>query len=314
MNDFQRIQFNDGGWIPSMGFGTGTTYFDRPDDVSEGIVKAVKAGFRLIDAAVVYGTEVGVGKGVKKVVEDGLCKREDLFITTKLSPTLLSYQEVVAMVDDCLTNLQLKYIDLMMIHYPGISSLAKNKEPSNDPKVNEESRIEMWDALQACQKEGKIKHIGVSNFTRRHLEQLINNPRCKIIPVANQIEFNPYMVDKDILEVCKEHNIIVQAYAPIGSGPLKPESGFDENSNWNLLEDLTLKAIATKKECTVAQVCMAYALQKGVGVVTKTEKEERMKENLSSTKIAGQLTKEDIEEIDLLNKNMRKFWDPYSIA
>ena len=311
---YQKIQLNDGGFIPSIGFGTGTTYFNRPDDVSEGLVKAVNAGFTLLDTAVMYGTEVGVGKGVTKVVTDGICKREDLFITTKLAPTFLSHQETIKMVNDCLSNLQLEYIDLMMIHYPGVSTFYKEKEFANDAKKNAEARMEMWEALQFCQTEGKIKHIGVSNFTRVHLETLINDPRCKTIPTVNQIEFHPYLVDKDILEICEKNKILVQSYGPIGSGPKKPQSEVEEGSNWNLLEDPILKSIAGKRECTVAQLCMAYALRRGVGIVTKTEKEDRMKENLSSSKIAGKLTREDIEAINHLNKDMRKFWNPYTIA
>jgi len=313
MADFNKIELNDGGWMPSIAFGTGTTYFNRPDDVSEGISKAVKAGYRLLDTAIMYGTEVGVGNGLTKVIDDGLCKREDLFITTKLAPNLHTYQEVVTMVDNSLKNLQLEYIDLMMIHFPGNSSASENKEYSNDAETNAEGCMEEWDALQTCQKEGKIKHIGISNFTRLHMERLLKNPRCKVIPVVNQIEFNPYCVDTDIMEVCKSHNIIVQSYGPIGSGAKKPENMQNIEGNYNVLEDAKLKEIATKHQCTVAQVCIGYALAKGVGVVTKTEKEERMKENLQSTMVAGKLTEEDIKEIDQLNKNMRKFWDPYLV-
>ena len=83
MGEYQKIKLNDGGWIPTVAFGTGTSYFNRVDDVCEGLVKAVKTGYRWIDTAVMYGTEVGVGKGLVKVIEEGLCKREELFITTK---------------------------------------------------------------------------------------------------------------------------------------------------------------------------------------------------------------------------------------
>ena len=314
MVDYNKIKLNDGGWMPSMAFGTGTTYFNRPDAVSEGIFKAVKSGFRLIDTAIMYGTEVGVGNGLTKILGDDLCKRDELFITTKLAPNLYTFQEVLNMVDDSLKNLQLDYIDLMMIHFPGNSDPNKDKEYKNDPDINAESRIEMWDALQTCQQKGKIKHIGVSNFTRIHIERLLKNPRCNVIPVVNQIEFNPYMMDNDILDVCRDHNIIVQSYGPIGSGTRKPDKLENEDSSCNLLDDAKLKEIATKHQCTIAQVCIGYAIAKGVGVVTKTEKEERMKENLQSTEIAGKLTKEDIQQIDQLNKNLRKFWDPYETA
>ena len=113
MEDHTKFKLNDGGWIPSIAFGTGTTYFDRPDDVSKGLVTAVKNGFRLIDTAVMYGTEVGVGKGLCTLIENDICKREDLFITTKLAPRLLTFEEVIDMVDTCLKNLQLNYIEVL---------------------------------------------------------------------------------------------------------------------------------------------------------------------------------------------------------
>ena len=94
MASFRRIELNDGGSIPTVAFGTGTSYFNRVDDVAEGIIKAVKIGYRWIDTAVLYGTEVGVGKGIKTVLEENLCKREDLFITTKVTPNKWRHQEV----------------------------------------------------------------------------------------------------------------------------------------------------------------------------------------------------------------------------
>merc|ERR1711894_699820 len=122
------------------------------------------------------------------------------------------------------------------------------------------------------------------------------------------------MVDKDILDACQENKIVVQSYGPIGSAARKPANGVEGSMNCNLLDDPILKPISVKKDCTVAQLCMAYALRKGVGVVTKTENENRMQENLNSAKTAGILNKEDMEEIGQLNKNMRKFWDPYLVA
>ena len=315
MEDHTKFKLNDGGWIPSIAFGTGTTYFDRPDDVSKGLVTAVKNGYKLIDTAVMYGTEVGVGQGLSTLIENDICKREDLFITTKLAPRLLTFKEVIEMVDTCLKNLKLDYIDLMMIHFPGISpSLKSESFYSNDPAINAMGRMDMWDALQVCQSQGKIKHIGVSNFTRHHIEALIKDPRCKVIPAVNQIEFNPYLVDSDILQVCKDHGILVQSYGPIGSGSRQPANPDTSETNFNLLEDPVLLSIAQKHGCTVAQICIGYALRKNVAVVTKTEKEERMKENLKSCKIAERLENQDIAKMDMMNKDLRKFWDPYAVA
>ena len=94
MEDYSRIKLNDGRWIPTISFGTGTSYFNRIDDVCEGLIKAIKIGYRWIDTAVMYGTEIGVGKGISKAIEEKLCKREDLFITTKITPNTWRLQEV----------------------------------------------------------------------------------------------------------------------------------------------------------------------------------------------------------------------------
>ena len=154
------------------------------------------------------------------------------------------------MVDESLKLLQLDYVDNVLIHFP---ALPKNFDPmktdkadpaffapiSSDPERAPEARMIMWEALQQCIKDGKVRHIGVSNFCRKHIEKMVQDPRygciiscqihngkktthflhrCKVKPTLNQIEFNPYVCDDDILKVCGEHGIVVQAYSPIGSG------------------------------------------------------------------------------------------------
>ena len=127
------------------------------------------------------------------------------------------------------------------------------------------------------------------------------------MPVLNQIEFNPYCVDQDILNYCRENKIIVQAYSPLGSDP-----GRNAAKNFTrVLEHETMKNIAKARECTVAQVAIGWALSKGVSVSTKTEKEHRMKENLGGAKV--KLTEDDIKSIDKLNISQRVFWNPYDI-
>jgi len=176
-----------------------------------------------------------------------------------------------------------------------------------------EARIAMWEALQDLKLQGKFKDIGVSNFTRFHLEQLIANPRCTEVPVLNQIEFNilnvnPYNADNDILEACKENNILVQAYAPLGSSE-KYQKGAGSKK---VLENEVLVNMAAKKEnCTVAQIALGWALSKGIGVVTKTEQEKRMKENISASNI--KLNDDEVKAIDAINIGQRFFCDKYSI-
>ena len=181
----------------------------------------------------------------------------------------------------------------------------KKKLLPKTPEDLKEARIAMWEALQDLKNQGKIKDIGVSNFTRFHLEQLIANPRCLEVPVLNQIELNPYNADYDILEACKENNILVQAYAPLGSSEKFQKGGK------KVLENEVLVNMARDKDCTVAQIALSWALSKGVGVVTKTEQEKRMKENISAANI--KLNDEEIKAIDAVNIGQRFFNDRYSI-
>lgn len=222
MSDYKSFKLNDGGSVPTIAFGTGTSFFNRNDDVADAVVKGIKAGYKLIDTAIMYGTEKGVGVGIKKALDEGLIKREDLTVTTKLPPYDQSIDKTIAMVDESLKLLQLDYVDNVLIHFPG---LPKNFDPmktdkadpaffapiSSDPERAPEARMIMWEALQKCVQDGKVKHIGVSNFCRMHIEKMVQDPRCKVKPALNQIEFNPYVCDDDILKVCGEHGIVVQA-------------------------------------------------------------------------------------------------------
>ena len=199
-------------------------------------------------------------------------------------------------------------IDARILEAPGRIPEAKKKLLPKTPEDLKEARIAMWEGLQDLKNQGKIKDIGVSNFTRFHLEQLIANPRCTEVPVLNQIEFNPYNADYDIVKACKENNILVQAYAPLGSSE-KYQKG--AGSKKVLENEVLVNMAAKKKNCTVAQIALGWALSKGIGVVTKTEQEKRMKENISATNI--KLNDDEVKAIDAINIGQRFFCDKYSI-
>jgi len=238
------------GRVPSVAFGTGTTFTKRGDDVIKAVEEAVKAGYRLIDTAVLYKTEEGVGVAIRNLIQQGVVARNDLFVTSKLLPYDVSAKEITDMVDQSLKRLQLDYLDCMMIHWPGVpGGHEANPIFETMPSIPEnfqEVRITLWEALQKCHDEGKVKHLGLSNFCRHHIETLLQDPRCKVKPVLNQTEFNPYMRDQDILDVCKENGIVVQAYAPIGSGT-------KEDGNIKLvLDDPLLKKMSQRLGCNHA--------------------------------------------------------------
>jgi len=320
MNKFTCFALSGGGSLPTIAFGTGTTYFDRGDEVADGVLKGIRAGYRLLDTAQQYKTEKGVGEGIKQAIAEGLVERKDLFVTTKFPPKDQPVAETVKFVNESLKLLQLDYLDCVMIHFP---ALAEDYDPTKNPTKNlgffenctsdpvraPEVRMAMWEALQLCQKEGKIKHLGVSNFARKHIEGLLKDPRCKVKPAVNQIEFNPYCCDDDILKSCEEHGIVVQAYSPIGSGTKVGAQGETQM----VLDDPVLKDISARVGCTVGQLCIAWALRRHVAVATKTEKEARLVENIEASKFAEKLTNEDIARIGALNVNLRKFHEVYKM-
>jgi diketogulonate reductase-like aldo/keto reductase len=174
-----------------------------------------------------------------------------------------------------LRQLKTDYVDLLLIHWP-------NKD------------IPIGDTLQGFKSlidEGKIKNFGVSNFTIKHLKEAINEAKKLGIKIyANQVEFHPYLYQKELLDFCKKNDIKLTAYSPLARG--------------EVFSDSVLKEIAKRKECSVSQIVLAWMMEKGIIVIPKASSKEHLKENSESTKI--KLTKEDIKKIDSLNKNERQ--------
>ena len=177
----EKIQLNNGTKIPSIGFGTSLV---TGDECIRVIKTAIDVGYRHIDTASAYKNEVEIGKAIKQSKID----RKDLFITSKVWKDSMGYDNTLKSFENTLKNLDLEYVDLFLIHWP------KN----NDEKLN----IDTWKALEKIYKEGKTKAIGVSNFLKHHLENLLNN--CEITPAVNQIEYHPGLIRKETIDFCKE--------------------------------------------------------------------------------------------------------------
>lgn len=257
--DGQNIKLNNGNNIPSIGFGTSLV---TGEECIKVIKKAIEVGYRHIDTASAYKNEVEIGQAIKR----SNINREDLFITSKVWKDSMGYENTLKSFHNTLKNLDLEYVDLFLIHWP------KN----NDDKLN----IETWKALEKLYKEGKAKNIGVSNFLKQHLEVLIDN--SEIIPTVNQIEFHPGLIRKETIEFCKEKNIVLEAWAPLGKG--------------KMLSNETLIHIAKKYNKSVAQLCLKWCLQNDVIPLPKSEKEERMKQNLDLFDF--EIEKEDMNTIN----------------
>jgi len=261
------ITLNNGLQMPGMGLGV----FQVENDATADIVKnAIEVGYRSIDTAAIYGNEAGVGQGIKQALASTGLNREDLFITSKVWNDGLSYDETIAAYEDSLQKLGLDYLDLYLIHWPGKDKYA-----------------ESWRALEDLYDQGKIKAIGVCNFTVAHLEKLLTFARIK--PVINQVEFHPRLQQVELRAFCDEHQIQLEAWAPLMQG--------------GLLEDETIAQIATKYGKSIAQVILRWDVQNGVITIPKSVRRERMMQNADIFDFT--LTDEEMAIINAMNLEQR---------
>jgi diketogulonate reductase-like aldo/keto reductase len=222
------IPLNNGRQMPMVGFGT---YLLKDEtECKKLVLSSLQVGYRLIDTASVYKNEPFVGEVLsdhKQLDQLGL-KRSDIFVTTKVGPADQGKDSCRASVLKSLENLKLDYVDLVLIHWPGVSG----HEP-HDP-IHAIKRQESWQDLEALCRDGKVRSIGVSNYTIEHLKQLLSH--CSIRPSVNQVEFHPLLFQLELLNYCKSEQIVLQAYSSLGSA-----KGWETLSNNQVLMDITKK-------------------------------------------------------------------------
>ena len=268
------IKLNNGIEMPQLGLGV-----FRVEDSSElinAVKVAIKNGYRSIDGAAIYGNEEAMGEGIRQGIQEAGITREDLFITSKVWNADLGYESTIAAYETSLQKIGVDYLDLYLIHWP---VEGKYKEA--------------WRALEYLYEQGRVKAIGVCNFQVHHLEDLLKDANVK--PVINQIELHPYLSQTKVREFCEANNIQVEAWSPLMAGN-------------GLLEDETLKEIAKKYNKTTAQVVLRWDLQSHVITIPKSTNEGRLLQNIDVFDF--ELTKEDMEKIDSLNKDLRVGPDP----
>jgi len=262
-------KLNNAVMIPCLGLGV---YQSPPGQTTQRAVEyALKIGYRHIDTARIYNNESDVGTALRK---SGI-KREEVFITTKLWNSDHGYDKALRACDESLRRLGLKYLDLYLIHWPV-------------PEIRNES----WQALTQLLRDGKCRSIGVSNYTIQHLTELFD--KSEIAPMVNQVEFSPFLYQKQLLDYCEKNKIQVEAYSPLTQG--------------EKLNHQKIQQIAKRHDKTPAQVLIRWSLQHNLVTIPKSVREERIKEN--SQVFDYNLTNDDMRILDSLNENFRNSWDP----
>ncbi len=262
-------RLNNGVMIPRLGLGV---YQSPPGQVTQRAVEyALKIGYRHIDTARIYNNESDVGTALRK---SGI-RRDDVFITTKLWNSDQGYETALKACDDSLKRLGLKYLDLYLVHWPV-------------PEI----RVESWKALTRLFRDGKSRSIGVSNYTIHHLTELLDS--SDIVPTVNQVEFSPFLYQKQLLDYCEKNKIQLEAYSPLTQG--------------EKLNHPRIQQIAKKHGKTPAQVLIRWSLQHNLVTIPKSVREERIKEN--SQVFDYNLTTDDMQMLDSLDENFRNSWDP----
>jgi len=267
-NNNPTVTLNDGCQMPQIGFGVWQL---SEEQVESAVLKALEVGYRHIDTAMIYGNEAGVGRAVR---ESGL-PREEIFITTKLWNT--DHERASQALEESLARLGLDYVDLYLIHWP---------------KLGLDKRVEAWAAMERARAKGLIRSIGLSNFTPRFLDEILENGT--VVPAVNQVEYHPTFQQRAVEAANAVAGVVTQAWSPLGQA--------------KDLDNAVLQKIAKELGRTPAQVVLRWHLQAGRVVIPKSATPARIAENFAVTDFA--LTPEQVAAIDALDCGNRLGQDP----
>lgn len=270
LSDLQgSFELHNGVQMPYLGLGV---YLSKDgEEVINAVKEALNQGYRHIDTAAIYENEEGVGEGIRQ----SNVPREDVFLVSKVWNTDQGYEATLKAFEASLNRLGTDYLDLYLIHWPK-GDLSKDT----------------WRALERLYREKRVRAIGVSNFLKHHLEDLLDT--AEIVPMVNQMEFHPYLVQQELMDFCSSHQIQYEAWSPLMQG--------------NIFDLDIMKDMAAKYNKTIAQIVLRWNLQKGVVTIPKSSKKERIKAN--SELFDFTLSDEDVKLLDSLDKGKRFGPDP----
>jgi len=309
------VKLNNGYEMPILGLGT---YLSESNEVGDAVRYAIDVGYRHIDTAYFYQNEAEIGKAIRDKIAEGVVKRQDIFVVTKLWNIHHEPERVEGACRKQLALLGLEYIDLYLMHLPvGYKYVSEDDLlPKNEAGVLQLSDVDYLDTYKAMEKLvklGLVRSLGVSNFNSEQLKRILDN--CEIKPVTNQVECSPALNQKKLTSFCKQYDVTVTAYSPLGRpnpAEKKPDFYFSDKT----------QALAQKYNKTPAQIVLRYLVDIGVIPIPKSTNPQRIEENFNIFDF--KLSPEDIEIMDGFNTGERlvpfnlikaqehKYW-PFSI-
>uniref|UniRef100_V5GT06 1,5-anhydro-D-fructose reductase n=1 Tax=Anoplophora glabripennis TaxID=217634 RepID=V5GT06_ANOGL len=294
MSKFRKL--NNGNTIPTIGLGT---YKSKPGEVEEAVKYAIDIGYRHFDCAWFYANEKEVGDALQAKLHEGVVKREELFVVTKLWNNFHEKKNVVPMLRESLKSLQLEYVDLFLIHWPfGFKETADGLPTDGTASYSDVDYLETWEGMEECVKSGLTKSIGISNFNKEQVARLVNN--CRIKPVVNQVEVNPNINQKELIQFCKERDIVVVGFCPLGRSTQSTTISTYPRST---ILDPKVIEVAKKYNKTPAQVILRYLVSLGICVIPKSVTKSRILENFDIFDF--ELEQKDVAYLDSCNTNQR---------
>lgn len=294
----RTIHFSNNDPLHCVGLGT---WKATGKEVKKAVKDAIDVGYRHIDTAAIYGNEVEIGEVLTELFKNGILKREDLFITSKLWNDSHHEESVISALKDSLKKLQLDYLDLYLIHWPVATKkgVVFPEKPSDYIPLEQLPIIETWKQMENAKKLGLAHHIGVSNFSKQKLQDLVSKANIK--PEMNQIEMHPLLQQNELFDYCENEGILITGYSPLGSGD-RIESMKSEGEP-NLMDLQLIKEIALKHHITPSQVLLAWQCEKGVSVIPKSTTKKHIISNFDAGNIP--MDKDDMNHIASLDRHYR---------
>lgn len=296
INSTPKVTLNCGIQMPTLGLGV---YQVAPgNETEQAVTLALQAGYRLIDTARYYGNEESVGRALRA---SGV-PRDQLFVTTKLWNADHGFDKTLRAFDKSLGRLGLDYLDLYLIHWPVAAPRWQSWKPAKmildriRGPASHPLRLESWRALERIATDRRCRAIGVSNYSIRHLEELLWS--CKVVPAVNQVEFTPFLYQQELLSFCRSHGVQLEAYSPLTRGQRLKHPG--------------VTALADKYRRSAAQILIRWVLQHDVVAIPKATRQPHIQENISVFDFS--ILPDDMAFLDNLNENLHLCWDPSGVT